>query len=104
MDITLLSQNSILSKQYGISLISQDARIILYVHEHRGCAIKDAQINTELSHRGFYLKLQKLVRGGYIVAARDPADGRRRQLCVTGKGEAFVAAVQAATPSPVSDS
>lgn len=94
VDSSLLGRNSILKKRYGISAISQDASIILYVHTHPGCTIKDAQFNIGLSHRGFYLKLQKLAQGGYIASARDPADGRRRQLRVTAKGEAFVAALQ----------
>lgn len=100
VDRTLFERNSVLSKRYGINLISQDARIILYVQAHAGCAIKDAQFNIGLSHRGFYLKLQKLVEAGYIVTARDPDDGRRRQLRVTDKGEAFVAALASPATNP----
>jgi DNA-binding MarR family transcriptional regulator len=76
-----------MEKVFGVECFSMDTRIILYVVESAACNIKDAQYSSGLSHRGFYLRLKKLVDDGFILVREDSSDGRKRLLAPTEKAK-----------------
>lgn len=84
-DLTTFSAK--VEKIFGIECFSTDTRIILCVVESGACNIKDAQYTSGLSHRGFYLRLKKLVDEGFIYVREDSTDGRKRLLVPTEKAK-----------------
>src|SRR5262245_47872159 len=85
--LTVFSAN--LEKTFGIECFSIDTKIIIYVIETIACNVKDAQYASGLSHRGFYLRLRKLISEGFIVLRDDTSDGRKRLLMPTEKARDY---------------
>lgn len=52
--------------------------------------MKDAQAESGLSHRGFYMKIREMAHNDIIVLSEGERDRRTRSLHVGRQGEAFL--------------
>lgn len=71
--------------------LSREAHILLFLKENGLASMKQVQLATGLSTRGFYLIVKKL-EYAQLVATRDAEDDRRKRLLsLTDQGLAGVA-------------
>lgn len=72
-----------IKQSHPFGILSTEFRILLYIFAHPGRPMKDVQAGVDLSHRGFYLKIQDLSDHGLVYTDASSGDRRRRCLFVT---------------------
>lgn len=83
-----------LQKTMRTPLFSRELRILLYVWKNQGCSIKDAQAESGLSQRGFYLKVREMMDNDIIVLSDGEHDRRMRSLSVGEGGMALLSRIR----------
>ena len=70
--------------------LSREAHILLYLRENENSSMKQVQLATGLSTRGFYLIVKKLEQGNLVITTDALDDKRKRLLSLTPEGLANV--------------
>ena len=82
------------SVQYGLNQLEID--ILLFLHNNPGCdTARDICTYRRLKPGIVSFHVDKLVREGYLLRARDPGDRRRCRLVCTDKAAPIIARGQA---------
>ena len=66
--------------------LSREAHILLYLRENENSSMKQVQLATGLSTRGFYLIVKKLEQGNLVITTNALDDKRKRLLSLTPQG------------------
>lgn len=78
----------------GIAVPSRAVSLLLLVGEHSQLSAADISVTLEQPHQLVTQRIDVLVELGIVERKTDPADGRRKTLVLTGKGEAYYAKLQ----------
>lgn len=90
----IAEQGDELLRDAGIEFPSRAVSLLLLVGEHRRLSAADIAATLGQPHQLVTQRLDILTDFGLIEREVDPADGRRKTLILTGKGEAQYAKLQ----------
>jgi DNA-binding MarR family transcriptional regulator len=86
----LLYEQKELRSASGNRFLSREAHILIYVSANDFSSMKDVQLATGLSTRGFYLIVKKLVDMKWLAVCDASDDRRKRLLTLTELGAGVV--------------
>jgi DNA-binding MarR family transcriptional regulator len=87
----LLYEQRELRSASGNRFLSREAHILIYVSANDFSSMKDVQLATGLSTRGFYLIVKKLMDLNWVLVCDASDDRRKRLLTLTELGLKAVA-------------
>jgi DNA-binding MarR family transcriptional regulator len=64
----------------GFSALKPDAKVIMAIGYHGDLTIKQAMLASQMSYRGFYIMLDRLVESKLVEVCQDSKDRRVRRL------------------------
>jgi DNA-binding MarR family transcriptional regulator len=68
------------SEKFGISFVRTEAKIILLLKKNGSLSIKELMSFTDVSYRGFYIILKKMIEKNHLSVKSDTKDGRVKRL------------------------
>lgn len=82
----LIYEQKELRSASGNRFLSREAHILLYISANDFSSMKDVQLATGLSTRGFYLIVKKLQDMNWLSICDAADDRRKRLLSLTAQG------------------
>ena len=76
----LLRLDRKLREQKGFNAIRPEARLLFLLQKHGPLSVKEAMSFTQISYRGFYTVLERLVGAGLVSMVPGEQDRRVRKL------------------------
>lgn len=81
----LLQLDSDFSQWLGRSALRPEARLIMLAANSGPISVKEAMYDSSLSHRSFYMILDRLKEAGVIEMVGDSSDARVRRIYISEK-------------------
>lgn len=76
----ILSMDDCFREEFGLPLIKPEAKIILLLKENKSLSVKEAMSFLDLSYRGFYILVKRMVENEIIIIEKDKSDHRVRRI------------------------
>lgn len=67
-------------EEFGINFIRPEAKIMLLLKQRGPLSIKEAMSFINVSYRGFYLIINKMIEKRYVHIKQDDSDGRVKRI------------------------
>lgn len=78
----ILTADKIFRQKTGLSLIRSEAKLLILLRRNGSLSIKEAMSFLDLSYRGFYVLLNRMIEKRYISVKDDEHDKRVKRLYV----------------------
>lgn len=73
-------------QRFGLSFIKPEAKIILLLKEKGSLSMKETMSFLDLSYRGFYILVKRMIQNGIIFMEEDAFDRRVKRISLKDAG------------------
>ncbi|GBH30068.1 hypothetical protein [Sphingobium xenophagum] len=66
--------------KFGMNFIRPEAKIMFLLKQNGPLSIKETMSFLDLSYRGFYILMRRMIEKGHVYVKADDSDGRVKRL------------------------
>jgi DNA-binding MarR family transcriptional regulator len=82
----LLEADHAFQEKFGMNFIRPEAKIMFLLKQNGPLSIKEAMSFLDLSYRGFYILMRRMIEKGHVYIKADDSDGRVKRLVLADDG------------------